>query len=138
METYLPHRGREPVIFLCRVAEMDDPGTKNIVLGDGEDALDIIVVQAEATRHAYVNSCPHQFIPLETFPNHFLTEDKTHLVCSGHGARFALDSGVCVSGPCLGRGLDRLMTQEQDGALYLAEPLSPDAIARQKRLSRRW
>jgi nitrite reductase/ring-hydroxylating ferredoxin subunit len=138
MEAHLPRRRRGAVIFLCQVAALDDPGTKNIVLGDGEDALDIIVVQTDGARHAYVNSCPHQFIPLETFPNHFFTEDKKYLVCSGHGARFAPESGACVSGPCLGRGLDRLATEEKDGALYLAESASPEDIARGKRLSRRW
>jgi naringenin degradation protein FdeD len=126
------------VIFLCRIDELADPGTKNVVLGSGEDELDIIVVQSEGARHAYINCCPHEFIPLETFPNHFLTEDKTFLVCSGHGARFALHSGECVSGPCLGGGLDRLNTTEKEGALYLSEARAPEEIARDKRASRRW
>jgi nitrite reductase/ring-hydroxylating ferredoxin subunit len=125
-------------IFLCRIAELADPGTKNVVLGDGEDALDIIIVQTKATRHAYVNCCPHQFIPLETFPNHFLTEDKRFLLCSGHGARFELDTGACHSGPCFGRGLDRLTIEEKDGGVYLAESLSPADITRSKRANRRW
>src|SRR5882672_5632645 len=125
-------------VFLCRVDELADPGTRNVVLGEGEDELDIIIVQTNGARHAYINCCPHQFIPLETFPNHFLTEDKKYFVCSGHGARFALDSGKCVSGPCLGKGLDKLAIEERDGAIHLAEPLAPSDIARNKRLTRRW
>jgi nitrite reductase/ring-hydroxylating ferredoxin subunit len=125
-------------IFLSRIDELADPGTKNIVLGEGEDALDIILVQINGARHAYVNCCPHQFIPLETFPNHFLTEDKKHLVCSGHGARFEPDTGACHSGPCLGKGLDRLQIVEQAGAVYLKETLSPAQIARNRRAARRW
>jgi nitrite reductase/ring-hydroxylating ferredoxin subunit len=125
-------------VFLCRIEELADPGTKNVVLGEGEDELDIVIVQTKGTRHAYINCCPHQFIPLETFPNHFLTEDKKHLVCSGHGARFALETGACVSGPCLGKGLDRLAIAEKDGAVYLNEALPPARIARNKRASRRW
>jgi nitrite reductase/ring-hydroxylating ferredoxin subunit len=108
------------------------------VLGAGDDELDIIIVQSKGTRRAYINSCPHQFIPLETFPNHFLTADKTHLVCSGHGAQFALQTGMCTRGPCLGKGLDRLAIEEKDGAIYLAEPLTPAEIARSKRSLRRW
>ena len=125
-------------IFLCRIDQLADPGTWNVVLGEGEDELDIVIVQTKGARHAYLNSCPHQFIPLETFPNHFMTYDKKYLVCSGHGARFELATGACHSGPCPGKALDRLAIAESDGAIYLAEPLSPAQIARKKRLARRW
>jgi nitrite reductase/ring-hydroxylating ferredoxin subunit len=124
--------------FLCRIEELADPGTRNVVLGEGEDELDIVIVQSNGTRHAYINCCPHQFIPLETFPNHFLTEDKTYLLCSGHGARFALQTGKCVSGPCEGQSLDRLAIEEGDGAIYLVEAQPPAEIARRKRAARRW
>jgi nitrite reductase/ring-hydroxylating ferredoxin subunit len=127
------------VIFLCRIEELiGDPATKNVVLGQGEDELDIVIVQTNGARHAYINCCPHQFIPLETFPNHFLTEDKKFFVCSGHGARFELDTGTCVSGPCFGKGLDPLLIAEKDGALYLAETRSPSEIMRAKLSQRRW
>jgi nitrite reductase/ring-hydroxylating ferredoxin subunit len=127
------------VIFLCRIEELiGDPATKNVVLGQGEDELDIVIVQTNGARHAYINCCPHQFIPLETFPNHFLTEDKKFFVCSGHGARFKLDTGTCVSGPCFGKGLDPLLIAEKDGALYLAETRSPSEIMRAKLSQRRW
>ncbi len=125
-------------VFLCRIDELADPGTKNVVLGEGEDELDIIIVQAGGTRHAYINCCPHQFIPLETFPNHFLNTDKTEMVCSGHGARFALATGECVSGPCLGKSLARLPLKENGGAVYLADPREASEIARDARLQRRW
>lgn len=126
------------LIFLCRIEELADPGTKNVVLGEGPDELDLIVVQAKGTRHVYINCCPHEHIPLETFPNHFLTADKTQLLCSGHGARFALHSGQCMSGPCLGKSLTRLATEEKDGALYLADERAPGTIVREARALRRW
>ncbi len=81
---------------------------------------------------------PHEHIPLETFPNHFLTDDKKHLLCSGHGARFLPATGECVSGPCFGKSLTRLAIEERDGALYLADPRTPADIARAARISRRW
>ena len=126
------------MIFLCRIEDLKDPGTWNVVLGEGDDALDIVIVQTNGARHAYINCCPHEAIPLETFPNHFLTEDKKHLMCSGHGARFALDTGRCVHGPCEGEALGRLAVVEEDGAVYLAESLAPEEIARTRRLGRRW
>lgn len=126
------------MIFLCRTEELADSGTANVVLGEGEDELDIVVVRTGGKPHAYINSCPHQFIPLETFPNHFLTEDRRHLVCSGHGALFELASGICTRGPCIGRTLDRLTITERDGMIYLDEALLPKEIARRRRESRRW
>ncbi len=126
------------MIFLCRQADLADPGTANVVLGEGADELDILIVNSRGKAHAYINCCPHQFIPLETFPNHFLTDDKRHLVCSGHGALFELESGICSRGPCAGQALDRLRITEKDGALYLDEILPPPEIARAKRANRRW
>jgi len=126
------------LIFLCRVAELSDPGTKNVVFGEGEDELDVVIVKTQGTAYAYINSCPHQFIPLETFPNQFLTSDKRHLICSGHGALFELATGLCTQGPCVGQALDRLKTVECDGGIYLDEALPTAVIARAKRASRRW
>jgi len=126
------------VTFLCKIEGMADPGTRNVVLGEGPDELDIVIVQTAGVRHAYINSCPHEYIPLETFPNHFLTEDKKHLLCSGHGAQFVLATGECVSGPCFGKSLTRLLIEERDGALYLADPRAPEDIVRAMRTTRRW
>ena len=126
------------MIFLCRIGDLADPGTQNAIIGEGEDELDIVVVKTQGTVHAYINCCPHQFIPLETFPNHFLTADKRYLVCSGHGALFELASGSCKKGPCEGQALQRLEVIERDGAVYLDESSSPAEIARAKRASRRW
>ena len=124
--------------FLCKIEGLADPGTKNVVLGEGPDELDIVIVQEHGVRHAYINCCPHEHIPLETFPNHFLTEDKKHLLCSGHGARFALATGECISGPCLGKSLTRLAIEERDGALHLVDTRAPSDIARAARATRRW
>jgi len=126
------------VTFLCTIEGLADPGTRNVVLGEAPDELDIIIVQTAGARHAYINSCPHEHIPLETFPNHFLTDDKKHLLCSGHGARFLPATGECVSGPCFGKSLTRLAIEERDGALYLADPRTPADIARDARFTRRW
>ena len=126
------------MIFLCRTADLADPGTANVVLDEGDDELDVVIVMSGGSTRAYINRCPHQFIPLETFPNHFLTTDKRHLVCSGHGALFEPQTGLCVHGPCAGQRLQRLNLAEKEGALYLDEARLPAEIARATRASRRW
>ena len=126
------------MIFLCRVEDLARTGAKGVVLGEGEDTLDVVIVEKNGARHAYINACPHQFVPLETFPDHFFTEDRRHLFCSGHGALFVPETGVCVEGPCEGDSLERLETVEQDGAIFLNETLSPEQIARARKAKRNW
>ena len=89
-------------ITLCALDEIPDPGAVGIELDNGGD---ILIARLGATLSAYVNECPHQGTPLETFPNRFLTRDKQHLLCSPHGARFRIDNGICVRGPCKGEAL---------------------------------
>ena len=126
------------MIFLCRIEELARTGARGVVLGEGADTLDVVVVEQGGERHAYINACPHQFIPLETFSDYFFAEDHKHLVCSGHGALFEPKTGRCVEGPCEGENLDPLTIAELDGAIYLTEPRAPAEIARAKKSKRNW
>lgn len=126
------------MIFLCRAEDLAATGAKSVVLGEGLDQLDVVVVRNEGRHFAYINSCPHQFIPLDIFPDHFLAEDGKHLMCSGHGALFEPDTGLCIDGPCENEFLDPLTIEEKDGEIYLNDPRPPEVIARDKRAKRNW
>ena len=54
----------------------------------------------------YVNSCPHIGLPLEPVPDRFLDRKREMIVCAAHGARFRIEDGKCVSGPCIGEVLE--------------------------------
>jgi nitrite reductase/ring-hydroxylating ferredoxin subunit len=95
-------------IVLCGVEEIAEGMAKSFIIGEGGARRDIVVVRKDGRFHAYENSCPHEGTPLETFPDKFLNEDATLLVCSTHGARFRVEDGFCVSGPCLGKSLRAL------------------------------
>lgn len=82
---------------LCRLGDLEATGAKGVTLADGKE---IVVVKVADGARAYVNSCPHVGIPLETFPDRFLTANRDFLVCTGHGALFIPETGVCVAGPC--------------------------------------
>lgn len=109
--------------FLCRLDDVPSPGAKGIVLGEGRHAFDLIVVRQGPNVLAYHNSCPHKGTPLETFPDRFLDEHATHLVCSTHGARFRLGDGFCVWGPCKGKHLKPVAVRLENGAVFLVAPL---------------
>jgi len=99
------------VTLLCKADEIAEGQARGVVLGEGADRRDIIVVRRHGVVRGYVNSCPHQGVPLETFPDKFLTADGSQFICSAHGARFRVEDGVCVSGPCLGKGLTPLAVE---------------------------
>ncbi|WP_232476031.1 Rieske (2Fe-2S) protein [Flavisphingomonas formosensis] len=52
----------------------------------------------------FVDRCPHAAVPL----TRSATDDPIDnglIQCCWHGARFEMESGYCVSGPCQGRSL---------------------------------
>ena len=93
------HRG---VKILCALADIADPGGKGFVLDDGRR---IFVIRRGEEVHGYVNACPHQGVPLDWRPDVFLSFDKSVIQCSTHGARFRIEDGECLAGPCLGSAL---------------------------------
>jgi len=106
------------VTFLCHPGDLDRTGAKGVVLPDNRD---IVVVRTGDGVRAYINACPHQGVPLETFPDRFLDADMRHLVCSAHGARFRLEDGMCVGGPCIGKALRPVPTTMDDGRIAITE-----------------
>jgi nitrite reductase/ring-hydroxylating ferredoxin subunit len=90
-------------VVLCRAKDVPEGHARGFVVGEGYARRDLVLVRRGGVLRAYVNSCPHQGTPLETFPDRFLNDDGSMLVCSTHGARFRVEDGYCVSGPCEGR-----------------------------------
>lgn len=89
----------------------------------------LVVRDLSGEPRAYLNRCRHLPIPLSfTRPrepslhdasHEFLTRDNQALECKTHGARYRLDDGMCVEGPCEGRALLALELVVEDDALYL-------------------
>lgn len=92
-------------VDLCGIDDIPDPGARGFELRGTHGPLDIVLVRSGRTVRGYVNSCPHQGTPLETFPDRFLSLDGRELICSTHGARFRVEDGLCTRGPCKGRRL---------------------------------
>ena len=105
--------------ILCRDEDIAEGSARSVIIGEGADRRDIVVVRKHGQIFAYVNSCPHQGTPLETFPDKFLNEDGALFVCSTHGARFRIEDGLCVSGPCEGKALMSVAVLIEHGRLSL-------------------
>jgi nitrite reductase/ring-hydroxylating ferredoxin subunit len=68
----------------------------------------IVLCDATETLHAYLNECRHLPIPLDAGSGQVWNIERTHLLCSTHGAMYRPDDGLCVAGPCAGASLLRL------------------------------
>ena len=101
---------------ICSSRELIDSGTgvrfEVDYLGEKSPAF---AVRYEGTVRAFLNRCPHAPAELDWIPGQFFDTEGLLLVCSNHGAAFLPDSGICVGGPCMGRGLVALPVAEREG-----------------------
>lgn len=105
-------------VFLCRLADLEDPGSKGFEEIAGQKPF--FVVRRGADVFGYRNFCPHYGAPLDWKPDTFLSYDKDMILCSMHSALFNIDDGICVDGPCPGQGLERVSIELKDGGVFLA------------------
>ena len=105
---------------LCDLTDIADGHSAGFTVHGPYGQMDVIAVRKGDTVHAYINSCPHIGAPLEIQPGQFLNVDKTHILCSTHGALFNIDDGLCVSGPCVDEKLKALVAVTRDGAVFVS------------------
>jgi nitrite reductase/ring-hydroxylating ferredoxin subunit len=90
---------------LCALAEIADPGARPFRFRQGEALFAGFVVRQGGLLAAYEDRCPHAGWPLAALDDRFLTRGGEHILCSGHGALFRPQDGLCVAGPCEGARL---------------------------------
>jgi nitrite reductase/ring-hydroxylating ferredoxin subunit len=100
-----------------RVEEFQDLSAKAVMVNGKE----IILVCRDKQIFAYLNRCPHMYLPLNMAPNKFLDYEGQYLQCSNHMALFEIESGDCISGPCMGKSLRQLPIELRQGNIYLGE-----------------
>lgn len=93
-----------------RVAHADDlpeHGHLSLSVASERGRFPLLVVRlADATLVAYVNACPHQYLPLDQRGDRLLCDDGETLRCTNHDAVFATRSGEGVGGLGTGCALD--------------------------------
>ena len=110
-------------VTVCRFDELDDPGSKEFRVGDGDWPYRGFVVRQGDDVCAYQNYCVHAGHPLNWKPDSFLTPDGDQIICSSHGAVYEIKSGVCVAGPCPGKKLRALTVEIRDGSVVVRVPM---------------
>jgi nitrite reductase/ring-hydroxylating ferredoxin subunit len=114
---------------LCRLDDLQDPGSRGVTLQQGDLLLDILVVRRGKEVYAYVNSCPHTGSPLDWVEHEFLSFDKRHIQCAMHAAQFRLADGKCVAGPCAGDSLTPVPVEVEAGLVTASSATPPVSVA---------
>lgn len=75
------------------------------------------VLKWHETWVAYENRCPHWSIPLDE--NALLDQSQQMILCPMHGALFEVDTGSCISGPCMDDHLRKFDVRESEQSGHL-------------------
>ena len=114
---------------ICRLSDIDSPGSRGFTIGRGDWPLRGFVVRTDDNVWGYVNRCPHAGHPLNIVPHGFLTAGREAILCSSHGALFDRQSGFCMAGPCSGQSLQSVALKIEAGFVMLADEVDPQAYA---------
>lgn len=101
---------------VCDAARVEDALCLTVTTDRG--AFPMLLVRTGGELRAYVNACPHQFLPLDWRSARILSADGTMLMCSAHGARFAIATGACLGGA--DEGLDPVPIRVTGGRIVIA------------------
>lgn len=71
---------------------------------------------------AYANICRHIPLTLDLGDGEVASADRQVFLCHHHGARYRIEDGKCLYGPCDGASLLPLEVEERDGELTLLVP----------------
>ena len=82
--------------ILCRAEELLEGKVKSMKFGTAE--FPILIVRSLGHVTAFVNACPHQYLPLDHRGDKMLSADGTIICCTNHGAGFRVVDGVGVEG----------------------------------------
>ncbi|HEY9036466.1 MAG TPA: Rieske 2Fe-2S domain-containing protein [Pseudomonadales bacterium] len=98
------------------ITDLPDHGSRGFTI-NGEPCF---VVLKDGLPYAYKNSCPHLGVALEWEEDKFLDFEGVLIQCAMHGALFLIETGECVSGPCLGQALEPIPAHLDNGQLIIA------------------
>ena len=119
---------------LCLFDDIEDGGAWSKVWGEERQVFPLMIIRRGQRLHAYVNVCPHQFLPLDGYSGEFINPDNQHIMCVHHAAIYDVVTGTCASGPCRDRTLLAVNVEVRDGEVLMGPwpdpPPRPAANAR--------
>lgn len=102
--------------FVCESDALTTVMATDVTSANG--AFPMILLRGPNGLRAYVNACPHQYLPLNYRGDQLLSACGTKLLCTAHGASFDADTGEELAvAPC---PLDAVPVVEGDGTIRIA------------------
>ena len=102
-------------VCLGPITQIPEAGSKGFQLG----RQSLFAVRRGGRIFVYRNNCPHRGIELEWQPDQFLDAERQFIQCATHGALFLIDTGECISGPCVGDMLEAVNCEIIDDQLWV-------------------
>lgn len=113
---------RPKKIRLCKISELQDPGSKGVNVDFSGKQLEVLVVRKGDAVYGYDNHCPHTGVNLDWLPDQFLDLSESFIQCATHGAIFRIEDGYCLRGPCAGESLQKLhLAVERDEVVLYSD-----------------
>ena len=106
---------------LCRIDELPEGRARGFRFGAGAAVRAVFIVKKAGAIYAYDDACPHMGTPLAFLPDRYFDRDGRDLLCATHGARFRVEDGFCLSGPCAGRSLAPAAIRIESDVIVLAD-----------------
>ncbi len=83
------------------------------------DGFPLIILRRGADLRAFVNACPHQYLPLNHKGDRLLSADGATIRCTNHSAGFDADTGEGIEGLGLGACLDLIPVSVSRGQVVV-------------------
>lgn len=117
-EAWTSYRGApRPGTRVCALSLVPDGGTLCLELA----GFPLLLVRAGGLLRAFVNACPHQYLPLDRMGDGLISPDGITLRCTNHSAAFSVETGQGVAGFGLGACLDVVPVHVRERYILIGE-----------------
>lgn len=106
---------------ICSSGYIGEGQAKRVRASQNETILDLVLVRQNGRLHAYANECPHSNGRLNAQSEKFLSRDGSKLMCSYHYAKFRIEDGLCLEGPCEGDSLTAFPVMEMGRDVFIKQ-----------------
>lgn len=105
-------------VYLCKTSEIPIDTSKGFALENDNEEQTIFIINRNNQYYAYKNFCPHTGVPLNWQEDVYMDLDNLYIQCSIHGARFEVETGFCVWGPCVNQSLIPIDIEISHGKIF--------------------
>ena len=106
---------------LCAFDELAENDSRGFTVKLHGADWHIFIVRRGGRAYGYQNVCPHRGTNLDWLPDRFMDPDREYIQCATHDARFRVEDGHCVAGPCSGKSLAAVPVRVVDGQVVIED-----------------